>query len=160
MLEYADLHLKKLLSMPEVFWMCLIQYSIRSLYNLPSSYRDRHSEHCQTFKMEPFAKRIMPECRCATSSFSGQEEGFLELGHFNKHFVKNTINTISAFLSKIGTFFSLVARLWVWLNMHQYPWICLNIPEKGWTNCSDYARALNMHAHLICLAGYWRCLQF
>ena len=28
--------------------------------------------HCQTFKMERFAKRIMPECSRATRNFSGQ----------------------------------------------------------------------------------------
>ena len=39
----------------------------------------------------------------------------------------------------------LIARLWVWLNMHQYPWICLNILANAWINCSDYARALNIH---------------
>ena len=42
----------------------------------------------------------------------------------------------------------LVARLEVWLNMHLYPYICLNILENAWINCSDYARALNMHDHL------------
>ena len=48
--------------------------------------------------------------------------------------------TLSApFFQKSGQFFwfskrageasplPLAARLWVWLNMHQYPWICLNI---------------------------------
>ena len=30
------------------------------------------SEHCQTFTMEPFAKRAMPECRHETRNFSGQ----------------------------------------------------------------------------------------
>ena len=25
----------------------------------------------------------------------------------------------------------------VWLNMHQYPWICLNILENAWKNSSD-----------------------
>ena len=34
-----------------------------------------YSEHCETFKMEHFAKRITPECRWATTNFSGQEEG-------------------------------------------------------------------------------------
>ena len=28
------------------------------------------TEHCQTFKMEHFAKRIMPQCRCTTINFS------------------------------------------------------------------------------------------
>ena len=50
-----------------------------------------YSEHCQTFKRQPFVKRIMNECRCAARYFSGQGEGgFAELGDFNKHFVKNT----------------------------------------------------------------------
>ena len=55
-----------------------------------------YSEHCQTFKVECFAKQIMPECRYATRNFSGQGRGvgewgrFVELGHFDKGFVKNT----------------------------------------------------------------------
>ena len=48
-----------------------------------------YSEHCQTIKMEPFAKRIMPECRCATTNFSGHVR-FVEAGHFNKLLVKST----------------------------------------------------------------------
>ena len=40
---------------------------------------ETYSEHCQTFKMEHFAKRIR----------AGQGRGFLELGHFDKHFLKN-----------------------------------------------------------------------
>ena len=114
--------------------------------------------------------------------------GIVELGHLDKHFVKNKkkrprterfcsffpryfwnyiltemmekfnpmMDKIRAFISKIRTLFSifikdretslssLVARLWVWQNMHQYLWICLNILEYAWINCSDYARALNM----------------
>ena len=30
------------------------------------------SEHCQTFTMAPFGKRVMPECRHETRNFSGQ----------------------------------------------------------------------------------------
>ena len=33
--------------------------------------RQTYSEHCQTFKMERFAEKIMPECRCATRNVSG-----------------------------------------------------------------------------------------
>ena len=44
--------------------------------------------------------------------------------------------------------------------MHQYPWLFLNILQNAWINCSEYARALNMHDHLICLTGFWRCLRF
>ena len=29
------------------------------------------------------------------------------------------------------------AHLWVWLNMDQYPWICVIIIENAWINCSD-----------------------
>ena len=45
----------------------------------------------------------MPEFWCATRNFSGQEEGFVKLGHFDKHFIKNTIG---AFLFKIWKLFS------------------------------------------------------
>ena len=51
-------------------------------------------------------------------------------------------------------------RLWVWLNMHRYPWICLNILENASINCSDYARALNLHNYLRCSTGFWRCLGY
>ena len=54
----------------------------------------------------------------------------------------------------------LAEHLWVWLNMHWYPWICLNILENISVNCSDYARALNMHDHLTYSIGFWRCLLF
>ena len=77
-------------------------------------------------------------------------------------------STQSAFLSKTRTFFltfrkgreglTQVALLWVWLNMHQYPWICLNILENAWINCSDLAKALNIHDHLTFSTGFWRCL--
>ena len=36
---------------------------------------DTYSGDGQTFKMARFAKRIMPDCRCATRNFSGQEVG-------------------------------------------------------------------------------------
>ena len=41
--------------------------------------------------MKRFAKRIMPEYRCATRNFSGQRKWvFVKLGHIDKHFIKNT----------------------------------------------------------------------
>ena len=50
-----------------------------------------YSEHCQTFKLDHFAKRTMPGCRCATRNTSLQGGwGFVEPGYFDKHFVKNT----------------------------------------------------------------------
>ena len=33
---------------------------------------EAYSKHCQTFKMECFAQRIIPECRSATRNLSGQ----------------------------------------------------------------------------------------
>ena len=153
MIEYVDVYLKKqsaeyariILNVSDAV------YGIRSL-NLLSSYRDRRIQNTvKKFQIKRFAKRIMPECRCATRNFSGQEEDFVELGHFYKHFIKNAIR---AFLSRIRKLFSLVVRLWVWLNMHQYTWICLNILGNGWINCSDYARALNLYVHLTCSAGF------
>ena len=54
-------------------------HSIRSMYNLLSNYQDRCIQRSQTFKMEHFPKRIMPECRCARRIFAGQGGG-VELG--------------------------------------------------------------------------------
>ena len=53
-------------------------------------------------------------------------------------------------------------RLWVWLNLHHYSWICLNIFENAWIYCFVGARALNMHDHdhLTCAIGFCRCLGF
>ena len=107
--------------------------------------------------MEHFAKTIVPECRPATTRFQDREV-FVELQHFVKNTSKKLHNfilngkfnpkmvTIRAFFfSKIRPFFSifkkgkgrpalyyLVARLWLWMNMHQYLWIFLNILENAW----------------------------
>ena len=51
-------------------------------------------------------------------------------------------------------------HLWMWQNMHQYPWMSLNILENAWINCSDYARTLTMLDHVSCSTGFWRCLGF
>ena len=127
-------------------------YSIRSLNSL-SSYQDRHI-HCQTFKIMHFAKRIMPECRCTTRTFSGQEEGFVERGHFDKHFIKNKIR---AFLSKIRKLlspkFCTCECGWnasIFLNMPKYPWKWLNKPLC--LNClsSEYVW-LWLHTPQYCL---------
>ena len=140
-----------------------------------------YSKHCGTFKMERFAKRIMPDCSWATRNFSWQGGRRLDFtkntrkrglgGHsfFNGKFSPK-MDTIRAFLSKIKKLFlicikdrggwpsPLVVHLQVWLNMLQYPWKCLN--KHAWINCFDYARALNMHDHLTFSTGFWRCLGF
>ena len=97
-----------------------VVHNIRSL-NLLSSFRDRCIQNtAQICKIKRFAKRIMPECRWATRNFSGHKEGFVEIGHFDKHFIKNTIR---AFLSKISKLFS------PWLCACECGWIYINIPE-------------------------------
>ena len=93
--------------------------------------------------MERFAKRMVPECRCATRSFQGRG-GFVEL-HFNKQFVKN----ISKKLHNYRTTFWMKSLTQRWtesglfsarrcmpvsvdeyasvsLNMTKYPWKCLH----------------------------------
>ena len=130
-------------------------------------------------------------------------EGMVDLGDFDKHFVKNTRKKTprerfwsffcryswnyilngkfnsrwtepGLFFPELRYFFRLskrageasflspplVVHLWVWLDMHQYPYICLNIFENAWINCSDYAMALNIHDHLTCLTTFWRCYGF
>ena len=98
-----------------------------------------YSEHCQTFKMERFTKRIMPECRCATRHFSGQgERGLWNQGtlinissktqkqathgnilEFSPRYSSNYIlnekynpkmDTIRVFLPKIRTLFSIFKK--------------------------------------------------
>ena len=90
MIEYTGTYLEKtVLNMPE-FWMCLMQY-ITSLYKLLSSYRDRYSEHCQTFKMECFSKKNNAWGQmCNQKLFRTGGGRFVKLGHFDKHFIKNT----------------------------------------------------------------------
>ena len=89
MIEYTGTYLKKtVLNMPE-FWMCLMQY-ITSLYKLLSSYRDRGIQNTvKHLRWSVFQKRTMLEGRCATRNFSGGGR-FVKLGHFDKHFIKNT----------------------------------------------------------------------
>ena len=71
--------------------MCYdVVHSIRSLYNLLSSYQDKGiTEHRQTFKIKCFVKRIVPERRCTTRSFQSKG-GFVELGYFDKDCIRNT----------------------------------------------------------------------
>ena len=62
MTEYAGIYLEK--QSAEYARILIVSdavHIIMSLYKLLSSYQDRdtemYTEHCQTFKMEPFAKR-------------------------------------------------------------------------------------------------------
>ena len=54
-----------------------------------------------------------------------------------------------------GRLSPLVVRLWVWLNKHQYLWICLNFV---WINSSDYARNQTLNDHVTWSTDFWRCL--
>ena len=144
--------------------------SLRSPYKLRSSYQDTRIQNI----VKHLRWTVNAGAGAQKKFFRAVEEGGMKLGHFNKHFVKNTRKmasqgnileffllvtlettfwmenliqrwTQSGFLfPKSGHFFRflkkqgrpllppppLVARLWVWLNMHQYPSICLNILEK------------------------------
>ena len=106
----------------------------------------------------------MPECRCATRNLSGQEEGFVELEHFDKHFTQNTIR---AFLSKIRKLFSpqFCACEFGWicilsLNMPRYTWKWLN---KLFWLCqgSEYVWSTYMFGRLLKMnpvlnkPGFW-----
>ena len=107
--------------------------------------------------MGRFAKRIMPECRWATRNFSGQEEGFVELGHLDKYFIKKTI---CAFLSTIRKFFlpsyvpvSVAEHVSVSLNMTKC--LCKWLNKLFWLfQGSEYACLSYMFDRL------WRCLHF
>ena len=37
-------------------------------------------------------------------------------------------------------------------------WICLNMAEYSWINCSDYGKVLNMPGQSF--TGFWKCLRF
>ena len=65
------------------FWICLMQYIVEGYCTNYWIVIDTkvYPEHCQTFKMERFAKTIIPECRCAPGIFKGRKgEGVC--GHF------------------------------------------------------------------------------
>ena len=65
-----------------------------------------YSKHCETFQLERFAKRVMPECWCTNRK---GREGFVELGQFDKHFVKKTrkrgIEHLTQRWTQSGSFF-------------------------------------------------------
>ena len=70
-----------------------MSYAVHSIRS-PANYwavvnTEVYSKPCQAFKVECFAKKIMLECRHTTRNFQGSR-GFIELGHFDKHFAKNT----------------------------------------------------------------------
>ena len=105
----------------------------------------------------------MPECRCETRNFSGQEEGFVELGHFGKHFIKNTIRVFP----KSGNFFlpscapvSVAEYASISLNMPKYPWNWLNklfwLCQGSEYVCSSYMfdRLLKMPP-VLNKQGFW-----
>ena len=54
-------------------------HSKRSMYKLLNYWEDieteAYSEHCQTFKMEWLAKRIMADCSCANKNISWERPG-------------------------------------------------------------------------------------
>ena len=127
--------------------------------------RQMYSEHCQKFKIEHFAKKIMPDCRHATRKFSEQERFWGNIS--SKTQEKKTLqgNIFEFFLldnqdTRKGQGKPPLSPSCTPVNVAEYVPISVNILENAWINCSDYARALNMHDHLTCFTGFWRYLRF
>ena len=59
-----------------------------------------------------------------------------------------------------STSYPLVAHIWVWLAMHQYPWISPNNLGNAWINRSYYVTNLNMADHLSFSTGFWWWVRF
>ena len=167
-------------------------------------WRQTYSEHCQISKTEHFAKKNNNNNNASVQPEIFQGKGgraFVERGHFDKHFVKNTRkrgpqgNILESFLlDTLKTTFWMKNLIQRWtqsgpsfpksrhffgfrkrqgrlhlspscplVNVAEYTSVSLNIPnilENAWINCSDYARTLNLHDHLICPTGFRRCLKF
>ena len=144
-----------------------------------------YSEHCQTFKMKRFAKRIMPECRHTKRNFQGRG-GFVELEHFDKHFVKNTrkkprretfwiffqdnikttfwMENLSQRWSQSRSFFnsapeSVAEYASIYLIISKYPRKCLN---KLFWLCqgSEYAKSSYMFERLLKMSRVLHMLGF
>ena len=86
---------------------------------------------------------------CQNSECS--DAGFVELGHFN---ISSKTQEKEAPQGNI-----LTQR---WTQSRPFFPKSGHLLENAWINCSNYARALNMHDHhhLACLTGFWRCLKF
>ena len=121
-----------------------------------------YSKHCQAFKMERFAKRIMPDCRCTTRHFSGQglgevcgtsgiqyrflqkhqkkkpgRETFKSLFSYSWNYILNgkfnrKMDTIEAFLSKIMKLFLTFKKGNGDLPLVALVWVWLNIYQYPW----------------------------
>ena len=102
MIEYDGIYLKnRVLNMPE-FWMCLMQYIAKghcTNYCAVIEIERRIQNTTKHLRWSALQNNkiiiiIIPECRGATQNFSGQGGGggfwLVELGHFDKDFLKNT----------------------------------------------------------------------
>ena len=78
MIEYTDVYLKKQ-SVEYARIILKVSDAGHFIIYWAVTEAETYSEHCQTFKMEHFAKRMF-ECRCATINFSGHIEWVMELG--------------------------------------------------------------------------------
>ena len=108
--------------------MCDTVHGVRSLYKLKTVQLNWHRDVFRTLSnISILNGKFNPKINIIKVSFQNQDIRFLK-GQGR------------------SPLFPLVAHLWVWLNMHQYPWVCIHILENTWINCSVYARALNMQA--------------
>ena len=119
--------INRVLNMPK-FWMCLIQYiaSGHCTNYWAVIETDAYSEHCQSFKIERFARRILLEYRCTTKLFQARA-GFVELGQFIKHFVKSTSKKLH---SHKTTFWIKTLTQQFYLNMPEFNLVPWSILEK------------------------------
>ena len=136
MIEYADVYLKKqsaeyariILNVSDAV------HSIRSL-NLLSSYWDKRIHNTVKHLDKAFCKKNNAWMQMHKQKFFRVGGGVCETRALRWTFHQKHNQGLS--FQNQETFLSLVGRLCVWLNMHQYPWIYLNLDENGWINCSD-----------------------
>ena len=93
-IEYADFYLQKQSAeYTRILNISDAVHSIRSLYKLLSSYRDRRIQNTVKHLRFSFLQKEYPNCRCATKNVSGKgvgkRVGVVELGQFDKTFVKH-----------------------------------------------------------------------
>ena len=121
---------KTVLNMPELFWMCLMQYIALDHCTIywAVTETEKNSEHGQKFKIERFAKRIMPEYNCTTKNFSGQdgESGNCGTGHLQKEAPQGSI--LELFLLDIlNTTFLMENLIQWWTQSRRF------IPNSGYS---------------------------
>ena len=129
---------------------------------------DITSKYFSIFKNKPPASWVEHITRDFLTCYScwNHSSMYVKLGHFDKYFVKNTRirgpkgKHFQDFSTKYLPFSNVQKgqQKPPLSPLPQYPWICLNSYPWKCLNKMFYARALNMHDHLTCSTGFWKCL--